>query len=438
MREVDFDLPQSLEPRLQGRYQHLVREHLHSSRALAPGAGRLPGAASALASTQAAWRFYGNARVPLPGLMEPILAHARRAVEQDCQQYGLVADDWSCLAYKAHAGKTDRVRLKNKKHRGYELQTSLLLSDQDGHPIAPLAQELRAQAGLYTTRSQRVRPPAKHLDGLTQRMAHLAGLALPRPLVHIIDREADSVGHYRQWQRRGRRFVVRAKGRQRVEWQGQSRLLAEVAAQLQDQGAFAYARPVEYQGRPAQQYVAETRVVITRPARPKRHGRSTTVPGPAVSLRLVVSQVRSPEGQLLATWLLLSNVEPSVSAQVLALWYYWRWRVESFFKLLKGAGHQVESWQQRSGPALARRLLVASMACVVVWQVARDPSPQAEQSRRLLVRLSGRQMKRGRSWTAPALLEGLWVLLAMVDLLKHEDLGAVQSLLGSLKRVFKT
>jgi hypothetical protein len=433
MRKVDFNLPSSLEPRLQARYQHLVQEHLRARQALSPGASVLPGAASALACTQAAWRFYSNENAPLPALMEPILERASQAVATECDRYGLVADDWSCLTYNDHASKTDRVALKNKKHRGYDLQVSLLLSDRDGHPIAPVAQDLRAEAGLYSTRAREALPAGKHLDGLTQRMKYLEGLEFKRPLVHIVDRESDSVGHYRQWQQR--RFLVRAKGRQRVEWQGRSQLLSQVASQLQSQGAFKYARPVELKGRSAHQDVAETQVVLKRAARPKNKGKSSSIRGAALSLRLVVSQVRSEAGELLATWLLLSNLEESVWAGELALWYYWRWRVESFFKLLKSAGLQVERWQQQTGQAIARRLVVASMACVVVWQLACDPSPEAEQSRRLLVRLSGRQMKRGRSWTAPALLDGLWVLLAMLDLLEHEDEGKLGTLLQSLAQL---
>ena len=45
------------------------------------------------------------------------------------------------------------------------------------------------------------------------------------------------------------------------------------------------------------------------------------------------------------------------------------------------------------------------MAGVVVWRLARDQRPQAAEMRDVLVRLSGRQMKRGkqaRSFTEPA------------------------------------
>jgi hypothetical protein len=153
-----------------------------------------------------------------------------------------------------------------------------------------------------------------------------------------------------------------------------------------------------------------------------------SVPGRPITLRLVVSEVRDAAGQVLARWLLLTNVPVTVAAATVALWYYWRWRIESYFKLLKGAGQQLEHWQQRTAAAIAKRLLVASMACVVVWRLARSEAPGAEQWRHLLVRLSGRQMGRGRTFTEPALLAGLWVLLAMLDVLDHYDLAELRRL----------
>lgn len=131
---------------------------------------------------------------------------------------------------------------------------------------------------------------------------------------------------------------------------------------------------------------------------------------------------------MLAQWLLLSNVPATVDAGRLALWDYWRWRIESFFKLLKGAGQQVEHWPQESAGAVARRLLVVSAALVLVWQLGRAESPAAAELRTVLVRLSGRQIRRGRGWTTPALLEGVWVLLAMLELLEHYDLSHLRQL----------
>ncbi len=407
----------------------MVQEHLSPVQAIAAGLRALHGTAQAFASTQAAWRFYANPRVTPPQLAQPLIEAARGAVEQDNRHYALVVHDWSQLLFKAHASKRDRAVLSSATDHGYELLTALVLSDRDGAPIAPVCQQLRAAGGVYSSRSARVQPVPSQLDALAPTMRFVQRLKLGKPPVHIIDREADSVAHYRQWTRHKRLFLVRADAQRVVRHEGQERPLSEVVTSLHRGGSFRPSRTVLYHGRPAEQFVAEAAVVLERPAAPNRRGAGggprRLVRGAALALRLVVSEVRAPDGTLLATWLLLTNVPASVSAGEVALWYYWRWRVESYFKLLKGAGLHLERWQQETAQALAKRLLVASMACVVVWRVARSEAPEAAGVRRLLVRLSGRQMKWGVESTEPALLAGLWVLLSMMRVLEHEDLNSL-------------
>jgi hypothetical protein len=125
--------------------------------------------------------------------------------------------------------------------------------------------------------------------------------------------------------------------------------------------------------------------------------------------------------------LLLTNVW-DVPASQIALWYYWRWKIESYFKLLKSAGHEVEHWQQTTAEAVAKRLLIAAMACVVVWHLACDESQQAAEMRAVLTRLSGRQMKYGCDFTQPALLAGLGILIPMLCLLENYDLDQIKEL----------
>ena len=263
---------------------------------------------------------------------------------------------------------------------------------------------------------------------LTPVLAHVEGLNLGKPLVHIIDAEADSVAHYRRWARQGRLFLVRADGERRVRFEGQDVPLSAVVETLRARGDFRKTRAVDYHGRQAPQWVAEAEVVLHRPARPQRKGQKrVVVPGPPLRLRLVVSELRL-DGQAQERWLLLTNVPAAVTAERVALWYFWRWEVETYFKLLKGAGQQLEHWQQETGLAVAKRLLVASMACVVVWEVSRATGPEAEALRAVLVQLSGRQMPWGKSHTEPALLAGLWVLLSILELLKHHDLDELRRL----------
>lgn len=52
--------------------------------------------------------------------------------------------------------------------------------------------------------------------------------------------------------------------------------------------------------------------------------------------------------------------------------------------------------------------------------------------RDFLVRLNGRQMKRGKSHTAPALLSGLWMYLAMLDALQQYSPEQLQAMKAHL------
>ena len=329
----------------------------------------------------------------------------------------MAVHDWSVLGYGQHASKTDRIPLNTKKPAGDELLAGVLLSDQSGAPLAPAYFELATAQGVLSTRSAKRLPERAHLDALTLAQAHVERLDLGKPLVHIVDAEGDSVGHMRRWHAKKQRFLTRADGIRWVLWQGRECQVATLLPQLE----MRHARAVEYHGQAAQQYIAETPVTLHRAAREHRmvNGQHVhrTRKGKPLDLRLVVSEVRDEAGQVLALWLLWTNVW-SVSAATIALWYYWRWQIESYFKLLKRAGQHIEQWQQTCAAAIARRLLVAAMACVVVWSLARSPAPKAAEARQLLVRLSGRLMKRGVEFTEPALLAGMWVLLAMLDTLE--------------------
>lgn len=415
--------------------------HLSAAHRVAAGLHAEPALSSSLAAAQAAWRFFANDDTTLPVLAGPLLDCARAAIPDACDGYTLVPLDWSNLHLAGHAAKTDRVELANQSDLGYELLTGLALSDRDGAPIAPLCLELRSAAGLHSTRSEQVLRAASLLDDVVPVMKHVtdvvATAAAARPPVFVIDREADSVEHFRQWSRAGYRFVVRATDAPRVLHGDRSLPLGRVADSLR--ASMAFSRVVEFHGSPARQYVAEAPVTLARPAQMHRTDPATgkrkhvRTKGEPLPLRLVVAEVRDDDGNVPARWLILTNLPPRVDAATVALWYYWRWRIESYHKLLKGAGQQVESWQQESASAMAKRLAVAAMACVVVWRLARDPSPAAAGLRQALVGLSGRQMNRrggtARPFTEPALLAGLELLLKMVMVLERHDPEELRGLL---------
>jgi hypothetical protein len=419
---MEIPLPK-LEPRLKRRYQKLVTEQMSPKHSVAPGLRALAGKYSAFASTQAAWRFYANETVDVTHLVAPLHEYAHRCVEQEMDQVCLIADDWSEIDYDAHEAKDDRIELNSSKRLGYYLHSALLLSDRTGAPLVPLHASLWAADGIHTTRSPKVEPAHPHVDEVTQLMVATKQIGLARPCVYLIDRALDSVGHYRVWQRQQQMFVVRANARPRVAFAGRQMALSDVAEQV----VMRPGEAVEISGSvTGQQFAGEAEVVITRAARPRQRpeqqGPRKSEPGEPVRLRLIVCEIRLPDEAVHERWLLLTNVPEQVSAETVVRWYYWRWKIECYFKLLKRAGHEMESWRQESAEAIAKRLLVTSMACVVVWQVARAEGEEAEQARKLLLRLSGRQTRRNRPYSEPALVAGLWVLLASLDALDHYSL----------------
>jgi len=422
---------------LQKRYQVLVAEHFGQATTTAPGPRLLPALTTAWAATQAAWRFYHNPRLTPQRLAQPLRAAAAELVPTHCTDFVLAVHDWSDLDYRSHTSKQDCLVLGQKEEIGYELHSCLLLSETTGDPLSPVYQALKSADGLTSSRQAHTTPwPATrtNLDAVLGTMNYVGRLQLGRRAVHLIDAEADSVFHFRAWHKAQHLFVVRVRGARKVKHRGQIRSLNEVAQQLRRQRALTFSRTVVYHGRPAQQFVAAATVVLYRAARRERRaeGQPRTVPGKPLTLRLVVSEVRDTEGRVLAVWLLLTNVPERVAAAEIALWYYWRWRIESYFKLLKAAGQQVEHWQQETAEALFRRLLIASMACVLTWQVALQPGPDGESLRALLIRLSGRVLKRGQPWTLPALFAGVQVLLATLWVQEEYSAAEVRKLAQGL------
>ncbi len=417
-----------LEPRLQRRYEIMVHTHLRSAPQLAAGVAAVPGVGSAFAATQGAWRFLNNERVTLAALVAPLRQVALERCQSLTAPVVLLVHDWSKLA--SDNRKRDELRITHETDIGYELTTALLVSADDGAPLAPMELQLRTANGMLSTRTPAPRVRS-HLEQVLPTMRASRTWGIGKPILHMLDREADSVDYFRRWDAAGERFLVRADDR-RVTWQGTSALLGEIMKTLRQQREFTCHGTASYRGRQAQLWAAETSVVLDRPAKKNVRDRRFEKPGRALPLRVVIVQLRNGDGKVLAHWYLLTNAPDSLTACQLARCYYWRWRIESFFKLLKSHGQQLEHWQQETGPAIARRLLIAAMACVTVWQLEADASPAAQELQGLLIRLSGRQMKRTKLVTTPALLAGLWVLLSSLDLLDHYSVPELHDLLRQL------
>jgi hypothetical protein len=401
--------------------------------AVVSGLSALPGTAQPFSSVLAMSRFLHNEAVTLPALIEPAQDAVRQAVASSAGSVALVAHDWCMFNFCTHTSKTDRLQRSHAADVGYDLGSALVIDAADGRPLGPMEFRLRTAHGLLTTRPSGATAPPGHIDELAEVFAASKRWHLDRPIVHVVDREADSVGHFRAWHRAGHRFLVRADALRIVTWNGQAVQLPVVVAGLENQFQIvpdATGQPLRVTTAQGPGYVraAEAAVVLDRPAKTMMQGKKINVPGPPLPLRLIVTQVVGEADAVLTEWLLFTNVDAAFDAATLGRWYAWRWRIESYHKLLKTAGLNAEEWQQEAGVAFAKRLVIASMACLTVWHLQRDDSEAAAELKTVLVRLSGRQMKRGVRDTAPALLAGLEKLLAVHDLMASYDLNRILQL----------
>lgn len=322
----------------------------------------------------------------------------------------LAIHDWSTLSFGSHPSKTDRATLTHATDVGYDLATVLVVRGDDGAAVAPVLVALTTADGVLSTRDDVPAVDVCHIDQVLGAMQYVQGLDFGATVVHVIDREADSVNHWRQWTADGQRALVRGDNRI-VLCDGQETSLVAVADRLGDEGAFQDAGEALYHGRKAGLFVAEAAVVLHRPGKRNQGKMKVEIPGPPLLLRLVVTEIRDAEGRVLARWLLLTNVAADLAdAATIATWYYFRWRIESLHKLLKSSGWHLEEWLQRNGERIMIKLLLALGACTSVWDLERCTDAKPVAFKQLLMQLSGRQTKRNRTITTSGLLAGLWVL----------------------------
>lgn len=418
--------------RLSKRWEKLVCAQMKVSSQLAAGVGGLPDSLSSMAATQAAWRFYSNERVELQELVVPLRDYARERIASTESPFVLVAHDWSKLRYPGHESRQDMAELSSASDIGYELTIALAIDPDNGNPLAPLEMHMKMKDGMLSTRGADVEA-LHHCDQIFPTMEASKDWNLGKPILHVIDREADSIGHYRQWDEGGHKVLIRADDRC-VLHEGKETKLSNIRRRLGTQQKFQDVGPALYHGKQARLQVAEVDVVLHRPARKSINKVRIDVPGSPLPMRLILTQVVDDSGKMLAQWFLLSNAPVDwADAAKLAHCYYWRWRIESFYKLLKSHGFQIENWLQETAASIAKRLLVVSMAAVTVWQLMTDESKPAKQLKTILVRMSGRQTKRSRPITAPALLDGLCSMLSMLYTLEHTSLDTIKSLLTDVK-----
>jgi hypothetical protein len=403
-----------------------VKSYISAKEKATNGLKLLLGNTEPFSQVQAAWRFFNNHNVTEQALFEPIFENLKQEIDKQCDKYVLAISDWSHLDYKKHTLKKELIS-ENRKDTcmkiGYDLQTTIAVSDRTGEPIAPIVHNLKTKTRVYSTYDQNISLNYTHLQELALRAKWIKeNLNTDKKIVHIVDRESDSVAFMRDLSNSDDLFLLRVKDNSTLYYPKEDKSIKQ--KDLADSLPLgSVVKQIKYKSKKVKIYVNECEIEVIRDAtkfiiNDEGKKKLQKTKGKPVKARFIVERLVNDKGEIVAKWLLLSNIlDRSVSMQTLATWYYYRWKIESYFKLLKSSGFNLEEWQQEQPAALFRRLLVVSYSCVLVWKIANDSSANAKKIRDFLVLLSGKLIERGKEFTYPALLSGLESYLQIMDVI---------------------
>ena len=318
-----------------------------------------PGEAGPWAHTMGCFRFYDNDALALPNLYDPCREALAKLVSPGRRAY--VIYDVSPVDYSHHAAKRDRIQVGNEHGLGYELFSALVVDDT-GHPLGPVAQEVRTAEGCLSSESTTPFPFVDHYEQ-AERAIRAADFHLPgRDLVGVMDREFDDIALQRWLGDTSKKYLIRAQhlGR-KVLLGGRPTTLRNAA-----RAARRYvAGTVEREGKTYELRLAETSTVFHGKSW-RGHGRGRALKkGKPLSVRVVIVELHR-HGRRAHQWVLLTNLDDP--AEHIATIYTWRWRVERLFFLIK-VGMRLETWGERSGDRIARRLALCSLAAMAVYQL---------------------------------------------------------------------
>jgi IS4 transposase len=228
----------------------------------------------------------------------------------------------------------------------------------------------------------------------------------------------------RELQAKNSLFLIRVRDNAKVYWdeRGMDIRQKDLAREI---GLGREVGKIKYHKKQARLFVNECDITIKRDyskmiTDKEGKRRVIRIPGDPIKGRFIVSRVVNSRGKVLATWMLITNEDKRrVDGKTIATWYYYRWSIESYFKLLKTTGFNLERWQQVKPIALFKRLIVVAYAIILVFKLANSDDENAGKIREFLIKLSGKVMERGVEYTLPALLTGFWVFLRVMDVLDN-------------------
>lgn len=346
-------------------------------------ADSVPKATRSPAAREAAYRFLGNSRVSLAGIMAGhVTATARR-----CQAASLVyvISDTTEFSF-AGEERGKRLGRLQQKTRGF-IGHFALAADAEGTPLGVLGVEIIVRSDEkkppQNTHQRKKDPDRESLRW--GRMVETTSATLGSvAAIHLMDSEADIYELLTELKTKQRRFIVRS---------GQDRLVADghlgdaiaCGQVLMKREVYLSRRKVAPKQtsrrnpprkcRSAQLEVTASRVSLQRPKT------CTSEYPPSASVNVVtVREVSPPEGETPVEWILFTSEPISSEADVARIvdGYRRRWLIEEYFKAIK-TGCSYEARELESIRTLTNLLAIIS---VIAWRLLLLRALERQQSHR--------------------------------------------------------
>ena len=290
------------------------------------------------AELEAFYRFIGNDAVSPSAILAPHLeATVRRCVDA---KLALVAHDTSEFGYSTSREGMGRV---TDEGVGFFAHFSLAIA-ANGHraPLGVLSLRTHTRKGKPKRKSGRhtERRPAVERESYRWQEAVDAAedaVAGQVPLVHLMDREADSYSLFAHMVGRGARFVVRIRSNRKLD---ETEKLFEHMGEMKD--------------------VISREVPISARSKQSSGGSRKVHPLRAARVRVVhVREKNPPEGCEPIDWKLITTepIDEIADIEAIVDFYKARWLIEEFFKALK-SGCAMEKRQLESLDAMLNALAI--------------------------------------------------------------------------------
>jgi hypothetical protein len=327
------------------------------------------------AELEAFYRFIGNDAVSPAAILAPHLAATiRRCVDA---KFALVAHDTSEFGYSTSREGMGRV---TDEGTGFFAHFSLAVAaDGRRDPLGVLSLRTHTRTGKPKRKSGRhtERRPAEEREsfrwqeGVDAAEKAVAGLV---PIVHLMDREADSFSLFAHMVSRGARFVVRIRSNRKLD---ENEKLFDHMEEMKD----VISREVPVSARSAISSGGSRKVHPLREARmatlhfaageirlPVPSSKpNVKLPLPSeLTLRVVhVREKNPPEGCEPINWKLITTEPVTERSDIEAIvdFYRARWLIEEFFKALK-TGCAMEKRQLESLDAMLNALAILTPIAV--------------------------------------------------------------------------